>query len=451
MSVLAERLDQTVGGKYRIVKFLAEGGMGSVYEAHHLVVKRRFAIKFLRSDLQRRRDVLARFKLEAEAAGALESENIAAALDFGIAADGAPYIVMEYLDGVDLGRLLSAHGPLPPARAADLVRQACSGAERAHEAGVLHRDLKPRNLLLCRRSDHTDLIKILDFGVAKLQAGEALHAVTRTGGMVGTPSYMSPEQARGDVDIDTRTDVYALGVILYELLSGRTPHPGESHNAVIHHIATQPPLPLAAAGYELPPELIAIVQRALQPEVKDRQASAAQLGDELSAFARREVWTPLLLDMGADARARDPARTSREAQPDPEPEVGGARSLQTPRSSLVAALVLGSLTLLAISWWATRGIVLESAAPLAPAAGRAEGVAPVAMEHALAPPADPSALVPAPGPTIPEGVSPDGRADAPRSSPGVPPQRLVPARPSHPRVRPRAPGAPRFDPQNPYD
>ena len=231
-SVAVARVGELVGAKYRIVRLLAQGGMGVVYEAQHTVVRRRFAVKFMRRDLAERRDILTRFQREAEAAGALESEHVAAAVDFGIAEDGAPYIVMEYLVGESLTALSGREGPLPVGRAADLVSQAGRGMEVAHAAGIIHRDLKPQNLFVCRRQDGTDSLKVLDFGVAKLQTIDELNAATRTGAVVGTVAYMSPEQARGDKVVDQRSDVYALGAILYELCSGRKPHPGESHNAI---------------------------------------------------------------------------------------------------------------------------------------------------------------------------------------------------------------------------
>ncbi len=291
-----KRIGSDIGGKYRIVRFLAEGGMGSVYEAFHVVVKRRFAVKFLRADLNQRRDALLRFQREAQAAGALESENIAAAVDFGIAEDGSPYIVMEYLVGRDLAGLIDSEGPLPIQRAADIVLQACAGIKEAHAAGVVHRDLKPENLFLCRRSDGSDLVKILDFGIAKLQASNAGNAVTGTGGIVGTPSYMSPEQASGSTLIDERTDVYALGVILYQLLSGRTPHPGDSYNAIIYHITTQPSLPLVCEGRDFPQGLIDVVERVLSRSPLDRPASAEELSKLLSPYSQREVWPALVID-----------------------------------------------------------------------------------------------------------------------------------------------------------
>ena len=285
-----DKVGVTLGGKYKILRLVGEGGMGAVYEALHLVVKRRFAVKFLRTSLTQRRDALLRFQREAAAAGALENENIAAVVDFGIADDGSPYIVMEYLAGCDLAAVLRSIGPLPVERATDIVLQVCLGIQQAHAAGVIHRDLKPENVFLCRRNDGSDLAKIVDFGIAKLQASDLGAAVTSTGGIVGTPSYMSPEQARGGASIDQRTDVYALGVILYELLSGHTPHPGDSYNAVIYHISTQSPLALSCQDRDFPVTLVEVVQRTIAQDPETRPASAEELSRLLTPYAKRQVW-----------------------------------------------------------------------------------------------------------------------------------------------------------------
>ena len=316
--VAVAREGELVGGKYRIVRLLAQGGMGVVYEAQHTVVRRRFAVKFMRRDLAERRDILTRFQREAEAAGALESEHVAAAVDFGIAEDGAPYIVMEYLVGESLTALLGREGPLPVGRAADLVSQAGRGMEVAHAAGIIHRDLKPQNLFVCRRQDGTDLLKVLDFGVAKLQTVDEMNAATRTGAVVGTVAYMSPEQARGDKVVDQRSDVYALGAILYELCSGRKPHPGESHNAILHHIATQPAVPLESVARDLPAGFLAIVAGALAPDPGARPASAGALVEALAPFSKREVWPPPKLEDSGAARIS-------VAPPSPIGEARGSR------------------------------------------------------------------------------------------------------------------------------
>lgn len=275
------RAGSTVGGKYRLGRLLGEGGMGEVYEAQHAVIGRRFAIKFLHAHLTRNAELMERFQREAQAAGALENENIAAAVDFGMADDGAPFLVMEFLEGEDLSRLLARAGTLSTPRAVNIVIQACRGLLAAHDRQIVHRDLKPENLFICRRNDGSDLVKVLDFGIAKLRDRDG---VTRSGATMGTPAYMSPEQARGARDVDYRTDIYALGVILYELLSGAKPHPGTSYNEIIFHIMTEAPKPLASLG-PVPPGLCAVVERAMLREASARFPSLVELVDALAPFA----------------------------------------------------------------------------------------------------------------------------------------------------------------------
>lgn len=308
------RVGELLGGKYRISRFLAEGGMGVVYEAQHAIVKRRFAVKFLRPDCVRRRETLGRFQREAETAGSLESEHITSVVDFGISNDGSPYIVMEYLVGESLAALLGREGRLPVQRAADLCMQACHGAETAHAAGIVHRDLKPHNLFICRRDDGTDLLKILDFGIAKLQLAKHDQVSTQTGTVMGTPAYMSPEQARGERTIGARTDVYSLGAILFEMLSGESPHPGESRNAVLYHISTQPAVSLGAVAPGLPHPLVETVDRALASSPEARPESAKVFAAGLARFAKREAW---------------PELRSREAAPQPSVPAGESPA-QTP-------------------------------------------------------------------------------------------------------------------------
>jgi serine/threonine-protein kinase len=222
---------------------------------------------------------------------------------------------------------------------------------------VVHRDLKPHNLFVCRRRDGSDLLKIVDFGVAKLLAGDPTSQVTRTGSWVGTPSYMSPEQARGETEVDARADVYALGVILYEMLSGKTPHRGDSFNAVIHNIATQPPAPLCAEGREFPRELEIIVERALSSNPSERQASAAELGQALAPFGRREVW--------AEPAERPPPTPVPEQESEDRAKAQGRRGRLVSWSLGVALLLLGTL------WLATRSTT-QTDADSGAAARRAE-------------------------------------------------------------------------------
>ena len=346
------RVGDLVGEKYRILRVIAEGGMGVVYEAQHAVVKRRFAVKFLRADLADRRDLLTRFHREAQAAGALESEHIAASIDFGILADGTPYIVMEHLVGESLGSLLAREGCLPVERAADLCVQACRGMEAAHTAGIVHRDLKPENLFVCRREDGTDLVKVLDFGIAKLEQIEINNAATRTGTILGTPAYMSPEQARGDKSIDLRTDVYGLAAILFEMLSGKKPHPGDSNNAILHHIATQPAISLHSVQPDLPPQLVDTVERALSSDRDQRPASAEALGLALAPFSKREARPPRKNTdsiPGVEVALPAPAWRSADFEGPTVPARGQpARSRRRPRTIIAVGTGLVALAVVAI-------------------------------------------------------------------------------------------------------
>jgi serine/threonine-protein kinase len=467
------RLGEIVGGKYRLVRFLAGGGMGVVYEAQHAVVRRRFAVKFLRRDFSERREILLRFQREAEAAGALESENVTAAVDFGIADDGSPYIVMEFLVGESLEALLAREKRLAVTRAADLVSQACRGIAAAHAAGIVHRDLKPHNLYVCRRQDGTDLVKVLDFGIAKLEAFDDGLA-TRTGLVLGTPAYMSPEQARGDKTVDARADVYGLGAILYQLLSGEKPHPGASHNAILHHIATQPPVPLRAEQLALPAALVAVIDRSLASDLEARFPSAEALAEALAPFARRAVWP------APEVPAATPAAENAEAS---RPE-GPAASSHPPRrivagAAIIAAVVVIGAAMLAMAARSARhlaraaatsapvpvrqvpGAPVPAPAPLpvadrfaAPIAGADRIAAPAAVTERIAVPA---ALPPEPARPRPAAlpVGHSGSTGRPRGRPAgrpeAPAERVpTPSRPTGSVDKP-APPPVTFDQQNPYN
>jgi serine/threonine protein kinase len=362
------RTGELVAGKYRLVRSIGRGGMGEVYEAQHAIVGRRFALKFLHAHLAQSGSALVRFRREAEAAGALESEHIAAVTDFDKADDGAPFLVMEYLDGESLGQLLHREGPLPLARVVGALLQVCRGLEQAHAAGIIHRDLKPDNLFLQKRSDGSDLVKILDFGIAKLNRGEAAADITRSGAMLGTPFYMSPEQARGEKAIGERADIYSLGVILYELLSGHKPHPGDSYNSILAHILSRPVVPLETLRPGLPQGFAAVVERALSPLAEARQPSAAALAKELAPYAGREVSLQhshfdLRVPRGGSPTLRTPdAHTLSVANDEPLAKSAPAapnREHQRARPEtrkVVPAMVLGVtlVSLLAVGWWRAR-------------------------------------------------------------------------------------------------
>ena len=385
------RIGELVGNKYRISRFLAEGGMGVVYEAQHEVVRRRLAVKFLRQDYARRREFLGRFQREAEAAGALESENIASAVDFGIAAGGSPFMVMEYLVGEDLAALLEREGRLPLERAADLCVQACHGAEAAHAAGILHRDLKPKNLFIGQREDGTDLLKILDFGIAKLAPIQYDHSITDTGTVMGTPAYMSPEHARGERMLDPRSDVYALGAILFEMLSGHLPHPGDSPNAILHHIATRTPISLAVAAPGLPGALVETVDRALATAPDARPQSAKALALELAPFAKRRVWPDLHSGKPINAQAgeeREPSAAATLAKVAAD-DAGRARSWRRGALLTTSAVLLAGVAAAAITNHKTKlapnPIIMSQPTPSEASSGDARAALRPAVADTLAP------------------------------------------------------------------
>ncbi|MBN1605761.1 MAG: protein kinase [Polyangiaceae bacterium] len=282
----AERCGQLLLERYRVGRLVGAGGMGTVYEAEHVLIRRRVAIKFLRPELMHREAMLERFRREAEAAGRLCSDHIAAVTDWGQAPDGAPFIVMELLQGETLAARVAREGRLVPSVAAEFVLQACHGAERAHEAGIIHCDIKPHNLFIVRRDDGSEQVKLLDFGVARLYAGHVDETPSTAGRALGTPSYMSPEQAAGEENIDVRTDVYSLGVVLYHALSGRLPHPGSDPLAVRCRIARDLPVPLDAIQPELDIGLVHVVNQAMARDRRLRYASVDQFGSALSPYAR---------------------------------------------------------------------------------------------------------------------------------------------------------------------
>lgn len=280
----ADRTGQVIGGKYKVVRHIGEGGMAAVYEARHVEIQRPFALKFLHPWLTGDEEWLERFRREAAAGGALISEHIAAIVDIGVTPDDAPYIVMEFLVGEDLGQRLSRECTLKPQEAIELVIQTCSGLSVAHAAGVVHRDLKPENLFLAERELGGTTVKILDFGIAKLRAAH-LAQVTRRGMVIGTPFYMSPEQAGGRWDVDHRTDIYALGVILFELLSGDKPFVGENHTALLNQIIGGPPPSLKERCPTISDELSRVVQQAMATSARERFQTAAEFAEALCAFA----------------------------------------------------------------------------------------------------------------------------------------------------------------------
>src|SRR5215210_5256832 len=261
-------------GPYRLLREIGGGGMGTVYEAEDARLGRRVAIKLLPPEYSRDRKAKERFLREARAAAAVDHPNLCTVHDVG-ESDGRLYIVLSFYEGETLRERIR-RGPLPIAEAREIAIQVARGLARAHEAGIVHRDIKPANVILTRRGE----AKILDFGIARLGGDDA--SLTRTGASWGTPAYMSPEQARGE-RVDSRTDVWSLGVMLYEMLAGRRPFGGESMEAVVAAILTQKPEPLERVRPEVPKELARVVDRALAKDPAERYANAAEMLADLES------------------------------------------------------------------------------------------------------------------------------------------------------------------------
>lgn len=271
----------TLANRYEIIRRIGEGGMGAVYEARHTVIGKRVAVKVLLERLVEKRELVGRLLKEARLASAIGHENIVDVTDFGTTDDARSFVVMEYLEGEPLSALLAREAPLPVERCLRIVRQVASALEAAHAKGIVHRDIKPENVYLVRRGDD-DFVKVVDFGVSKAvrtaDEGPETLRLTRTGMLLGTPLYMSPEQARGDEDIDARADVWAVGVVLYECLTGEVPFRANNYLQVIAQVLNHEALPPSKMLPELgiPAAVESVVMKAL---AKDRDERYQQMAD----------------------------------------------------------------------------------------------------------------------------------------------------------------------------
>jgi serine/threonine-protein kinase len=283
----ASLLGQVVAKRYRIRELLGEGGMGAVYLAEHTHMRKRVALKLLHADMSNDPDVLARFRREAEAAARVEHPNVATATDFGQTEDGSFFLVLEYVEGTSLRQALTG-GPMPPARALQIARQIALALDRAHGAGVIHRDLKPENVMLVQKGDEADFVKVLDFGIAKVEphARDSTQPLTRFGTILGTPEYMAPEQALGEI-VGPLADLYALGVMLYEMLTGKHPFDAGDRMAILsmHIVAPVPPMVDRNPAVTVAPPIEALVRQLLEKDAKGRPQGARALVVEIEAAA----------------------------------------------------------------------------------------------------------------------------------------------------------------------
>ncbi len=284
---------KTLDGRYLVEKVLGEGGMGVVYAARHTLIDKRVAVKILRSEFTRDKEILDRFVLEAKTASSIGNPHIVDISDFGRLPDGGTYFVMEFLEGEALADAMSTGDkvvyqakPLALDRIYKIARQICDGLGAAHERGIVHRDLKPDNIFLIKRGADPDFVKILDFGIAKVTNENPSQKLTRAGAVFGTPQYMSPEQAAGGT-VDLRADIYALGIILYEMVSGQLPFDGDNFMGILTQHMYKAPVPVRALvnTCNCPPGLEAVIQKCLQKRADLRYQTMAELSDDLQRLA----------------------------------------------------------------------------------------------------------------------------------------------------------------------
>ena len=279
-----------LAGKYRVERVLGVGGMGVVVAAHHIQLDEKVALKFLLPHALGNAESLARFVREARAAVKIKNEHVARVIDVGQLENGSPYIVMEYLDGSDLSGWLQQHGAMPVEQAVDFVLQACEALADAHVLGIVHRDLKPANLFCIQRSDGQLTIKVLDFGISKITTpGAAGHDMTRTSALMGSPLYMSPEQMQLSKGVDARTDIWALGVILFELLSGRAPFNAEAVTELAIKVANEPAPALRSFRFDAPEGLEKVIARCLEKDRARRFQTVGELAVALKDFGPKNA------------------------------------------------------------------------------------------------------------------------------------------------------------------
>jgi eukaryotic-like serine/threonine-protein kinase len=410
-------------GNYRSLSLLGEGGMGAVYLAEHPAIGRRVAVKVLHKNYTRDEHLLARFLNEARAANAIRHPNIIEILDSGVMADGTPFLVMELLEGESLGTRLRQNGALPIVRALDFAYQTASALGAAHAKGIVHRDLKPDNMFVVPdpHDAQRERIKVLDFGIAKLQQGSVADSVkTRTGTLMGTPIYMSPEQCRGTRAVDHRSDIYSLGVILFEMLVGQPPFVSEGFGDLVNmHLNMQPPSPRSRRP-EIPLALDALVLKMLAKNPEDRYQEMKEVQAALKASGGSQITSSPDL-AGTQAKGSSmpiPALATQETAYSTGSGQRVATEVVRGRGKKVIAGVIAAVAIGGgVVWW--QG-VRET-----PAEARKVAVTPA---EPVAPPPSPPPVAPPPTVSVASPPPPPVAAPPAHAAPPVQPVKKVEAR-----------------------
>jgi serine/threonine protein kinase len=445
-----------LAGKYRVERVLGAGAMGVVVQAHHLGLEKKVAIKFLLPDMAGNEEAVARFAREARAASRITNEHVTHVLDVGTLETGAPYMVMEFLDGTDLHKWVRERGPLSVEEAVDFVVQACEAIAEAHEMGIVHRDLKPANLFCVRRGDGRPFIKVLDFGISKMTAvggsGSSM-SMTRTASLMGTPLYMAPEQMASSRDVDARADIWSLGVILFELLVGRVPFHGDALPEVCLKVTTEPTPPVRTLRPDVPEALEAAIFKCMEKDRNRRFGTVAEFHAAIAflaparstVFAGRAPSARSDETMASSEPGLEPSWRPRSLSAESLGAVGGTK-VSTVRRHAGPLATLGGLVTLALIGIAV-AVATRSPAKEPPAAAAA-GATSFAAAVVAAPPIQPAPPPAAPPPAVkatgelapvPAEVLATGHAAA--SAPPIDPVRPVPRTPD-PRSRQHAVAAP---------
>jgi eukaryotic-like serine/threonine-protein kinase len=365
--------DALLDGRYRMLRLLGEGGMGAVYVAEHVILRRQVAIKFLLADYAANKEMIARFHREARAAAAIQHKNIIDIFDVGVSTQGSPFLVMEYLEGESLAALLKRAGPLNLGETCAILEQALLGLQAAHDKGILHRDLKPENLFLAYVPNQPPTVKLIDFGISKFMEGGPDQSRTQTGFVLGTPAYMSPEQARGLSTVDRRSDLFSMGTILYEMLTGAWPFVGNTFADLVAKLLFEPPKPPHLVRADFPAQAQPLLDKALAKHPDQRFQSADEMLAALrglDGFAQRMERLASLAstirkrgfaagDLGEKVLGADSAAQSEAAIEDAPPTIWNRRRITL---GIVAAAVLAVLVV-AVLWGVGRGP--KTAAPSA--------------------------------------------------------------------------------------
>jgi serine/threonine-protein kinase len=440
------QIGAVLAGRYRVERVLGQGGMGIVVQAMHLQLHQPVAMKFLLPEVLGNQQVVQRFLREAQAAVRLRSEHVARVIDVGSLETGAPYMVLEYLEGADLSNV--SRTQLTVGGIVDLVLQACEALAEAHSLGIVHRDIKPANFFITRGADGTPLLKLLDFGISKTPMTGGQLTATQT--VMGTPAYMSPEQMRSSRDVDHRSDIWSLGVVLYELLQGAPPYGGDTFSSMVLQVVTAPLPKLTVA---LPGDLAGIIYRCLEKDPARRFQNIAELAHALAKYAQSETQAAISVQRTRGIVGTEPPRAAFEpgpgqrALPSTISEAAGARTI-LPRSGrrwpIVAAMgvMTGAIVVAvaALSGGSSTKTPLPSARPEGTPNSASEPRPPIATTPSLPPP--PVAVTPS-SPPPPESVAVAPTPAPPPVTPPAPgPVATTPSAPVPAATQPNTPAAP---------